>query len=97
MWQKFISIHVQYSQLDKSLWYLCHRCITVLSDTDISFQGVEPIWLEKGLFWLETQQDGGKKRQISTPVSAFSTIVGVSLKFVRFGNLIISYDNVCLF
>jgi hypothetical protein len=39
----------------------------------------------------------GKKRQISTPVSAFSAIVGVLLKFVRFGNLIISYDNVCLF
>jgi hypothetical protein len=28
------------------------------------------------------QQDGGKKRQISTPVSAFSAIVGVSLKCV---------------
>jgi hypothetical protein len=61
------------------------------------FRGVEPIWLEKGLFWLETQQDGGKQRQIFTPLSAFSAIVGVSLKFVRFGNLIISYDNVCLF
>jgi hypothetical protein len=28
------------------------------------------------------QQDGGRKRQISTPVSAFSAIVGVSLKCV---------------
>jgi hypothetical protein len=109
----------------------------------LQMQGVEPIWLEKGLFWLETnkmagkkvkfpniisvkctemvllcthekkyrvspvdfmsiafffirenrcpktnthcdgdQQDGGKKSQISTPVSAFSAIVGVSLKCV---------------
>jgi hypothetical protein len=31
---------------------------------------------ERG-FWM-----GGKKRQISTPVSAFSAIVGVSLKCV---------------
>jgi hypothetical protein len=29
------------------------------------------------------QQDGGRKRQISTPVRAFSAIVGVSLKCVR--------------
>jgi hypothetical protein len=28
------------------------------------------------------QQDGGKKRQISSPISAFSAIVGVSLKSV---------------
>jgi hypothetical protein len=28
------------------------------------------------------QQDGGRKRQISIPVSAFSAIVGVSLKCV---------------
>jgi hypothetical protein len=31
---------------------------------------------------LGDQQDGGKKRQISTPVSVFSAIVGVSLKCV---------------
>jgi hypothetical protein len=45
-------------------------------------QGVEPIWLEKGLFWLETNKMAEKKRQISTPVCAFSAIVGVSLKCV---------------
>ena len=45
-------------------------------------QGVEPIWLEKGLFWLETTKMAKKKRQISTLVSAFSAIVGVSLKCV---------------
>jgi hypothetical protein len=31
---------------------------------------------------VSPQQDGGKKRQISTPASAFSAIVGVSLKCV---------------
>jgi hypothetical protein len=35
-----------------------------------------------GFYVNSDQQDGGKKRQISTPVSAFSAIVGVSLKYV---------------
>jgi hypothetical protein len=38
-------------------------------------------WMN-GLILVGDQQDGGKKRQISTPVSAFSAIVGVSLKCV---------------
>ena len=36
----------------------------------------------EGVILVGDQQDGGKKRQISTPVSAFSAIVGVSLKCV---------------
>jgi hypothetical protein len=54
----------------------------------------------EGVILVGDQQDGGKKRQISTPVSAFSAIVGVSLCALipqRFSNLIISYNNVCLF
>ena len=34
----------------------------------------------EGVILVWDQQDGGKNRQISTPVSAFSAIVGVSLK-----------------
>jgi hypothetical protein len=45
-------------------------------------QGVEPIWLEKWLFCLQTNKMAEKKRQISTLVNAFSAIVGVSLKCV---------------
>jgi hypothetical protein len=33
----------------------------------------------EGVILVGDQQDGGKKRQISTPVNAFSAIVGVSL------------------
>jgi hypothetical protein len=36
----------------------------------------------EGVILVGDQQDGGKKPQIFTPVSAFSTIVGVSLKYV---------------
>jgi hypothetical protein len=36
----------------------------------------------EGIILVRDQQDGGKKRQISTPVSAFSAIVGLSLKCV---------------
>ena len=36
----------------------------------------------EGVILVGDQQDGGRKRQISTPVSAFSAIVGVSLKCV---------------
>ena len=36
----------------------------------------------EGVILVGDQQDGGKKPQISTPVSAFSAIVGVSLKCV---------------
>jgi hypothetical protein len=36
----------------------------------------------EGVILVGDQQDGGKKLQISTPVSAFSAIVGVSLKCV---------------
>jgi hypothetical protein len=36
----------------------------------------------EGVILVGDQQDGGKKRQISTPVSAFSAIVGVSLKYI---------------
>jgi hypothetical protein len=36
----------------------------------------------EGFILVGDQQDGGKKRQISTPVSIFSAIVGVSLKCV---------------
>jgi hypothetical protein len=36
----------------------------------------------EGVIFVGDQQDGGRKRQISTPVSAFSAIVGVSLKCV---------------
>ena len=36
----------------------------------------------EGVILVGDQQDGGKKRQISTSVSAFSAIVGVSLKCV---------------
>ena len=45
-------------------------------------QGVEPAWFGEGVILVGDQQDGGKKRQISTSVSAFSAIVGVSLKCV---------------
>jgi hypothetical protein len=40
------------------------------------------IQYREGLILVGDQQDGGKKRQISTLVSAFSAIVGVSLKCV---------------
>jgi hypothetical protein len=36
----------------------------------------------EGVILVEDQQYGGKKRQISTPVGAFSAIVGVLLKCV---------------
>ena len=36
----------------------------------------------EGVILVGDQQDGGKKCQISTPISAFSAIVGVSLKRV---------------
>jgi hypothetical protein len=36
----------------------------------------------EGVILVGDQQDGGKKPQIFTPVSVFSTIVGVSLKYV---------------
>jgi hypothetical protein len=36
----------------------------------------------EGVILVGDQQDGGRKRQISTLVSAFSAIVGVSLKCV---------------
>ena len=36
----------------------------------------------EGVILVGDQQDGRKNRQISTPVSAFSAIVGVSLKCV---------------
>jgi hypothetical protein len=36
----------------------------------------------EGVILVGDQQDGGKKRQISTPVNAFSAIVDVSLKCV---------------
>jgi hypothetical protein len=36
----------------------------------------------EGVILVVDQPDGGKKRQISTPVSAFSAIFGVSLKCV---------------
>jgi hypothetical protein len=39
-------------------------------------------YTEGGTYLVGDQQDGGKKHQISTPVSAFSAIVGVSLKCV---------------
>ena len=61
------------------------------------FRGSNLFGWRRGYFGWRPNKMAEKKRQISTPVSAFSAIVGVSLKFVRFGNLIISYDNVCLF
>ena len=36
----------------------------------------------EGVILVGDQQDGRKNCQISTPVSAFSAIVGVSLKYV---------------
>ena len=36
----------------------------------------------EGVILVGDQQDGGKKRQNSTSVSAFSAIIGVSLKCV---------------
>ena len=65
------------------VFHLLWTLLFVLKGRDSYKQGVEPIWLEKGLFWLETnQQVGGKNPQIFIPVSAFSAIVGVSLKCV---------------
>jgi hypothetical protein len=51
----------------------------------------------EGVILVGDQQDGGKKRQISTPVSAFSAIVGVSLKVdflkINMKTLIFFYKN----
>jgi hypothetical protein len=38
----------------------------------------------EGIILIGDQQDGEKKRQISKPVSAFSAIVGLSLKCVLY-------------
>ena len=47
------------------------------------FEATKTMYLVgEGVILVGNQQDGGKKRQISTPVSAFSAIVGVSLKCV---------------
>ena len=47
-----------------------------------AFTGGRTYLVGEGVILVGDQQDGGKKRQISTPVSAFSAIVGVSLKCV---------------
>ena len=64
------------------VFHLLWTLLFVLKGRDSYKQGVEPIWLEKGLFWLETNKLAEKTRQIFIPVSAFSAIVGVSLKCV---------------
>jgi hypothetical protein len=46
------------------------------------YSGGRTYLVGEGVILVEDQQDGGKKRQIPTPASAFSAIVGVSLKCV---------------
>jgi hypothetical protein len=47
----------------------------------------------EGIILVADQQDGGKKtRQISTPVSAFTAIVGLSLKCVLYYHSISGLD-----
>jgi hypothetical protein len=55
-----------------------HACLLV----SLNYTGGRTYLVGEGVILVGDQQIGGKKRQISTPVSAFSAIVGVSLKCV---------------
>ena len=55
-----------------------HACLLV----GLYYTGGRTYLVGEGVILVGDQQDGGKKRQISTPVSAFSAIVGISLKYV---------------
>ena len=54
----------------------------MIFDSTVAYSGGRTYLVAEGVIFVGDQQDSGKKRQISTPVSAFSAIVSVSLKCV---------------